>query len=69
MGASCCGGGGRIRRKARSRIVHSATTEPLLRESEREAVSNLLKYLEEGSVRLMLNCPFSQLMYNSSKGI
>lgn len=50
MGASCCGGGGRVRRKARSRIVHSATTEPLLRESEREAVSNLLKYLEEGSV-------------------
>lgn len=46
-GLNCCGGG-HGRRKRRSRIVHSATTEPLLREGEREAVSNLLRYLEEG---------------------
>lgn len=50
MGATCCGAGVRQskRRRGRSRMVHSATTEPLLRESEREAVSNLLRYLEEG---------------------
>lgn len=50
MGAlNCCGGGqSKRRRGGRSRMVHSATTEPLLRESEREAVSSLLKYLEEG---------------------
>ena len=49
MGAlNCCGRGGRKPRRGRSRLVHSTTTEPLLRESEREAVSSLLRYLEEG---------------------
>lgn len=52
MGATCCGGDRTRGRKGRtSKIVHSATTEPLLRESEREAVSNLLKYLEEGIIK------------------
>ena len=47
MGASCCGGGQGRRRRMRNKMVHSAA-EPLLRESEREAVSSLLRYLEEG---------------------
>lgn len=46
MGGSCCGGQGGRRRG--SRMVSSATTEPLLRDSEREAVSTLLRCLEQG---------------------
>lgn len=50
-------------------MVSSATTEPLLRDSEREAVSTLLRYLEHGTYlytklaedykiqyRLLVNC-------------
>ena len=60
MGALCCctagpdafvsGGrkrvGSRISLRTRSRMV--GTREPLLKESEREAVSNLLRFLEQG---------------------
>lgn len=57
MGAlNCCGGGGQKRRSGRSRLVNSTTTEPLLRESEREAVSNLLRYLEEGKGKELGDC-------------
>lgn len=50
MGAACCGLAevGLRKGRSRNRAVHSAA-EPLLRENEREAVSNLLRYLEEGS--------------------
>ena len=55
MGAlcSCCGGVHKRRKRSRSRVVHSAS-EPLLRDNEREAVSNLLKYLEEGELASQL---------------
>lgn len=60
MGALCCCAGGpdayvgggrkgasnRISLRTRSRMV--GTREPLLKESEREAVSNLLRFLEQG---------------------
>lgn len=59
MGASCCGltDGGQRRGRSRYRMNRSvrlvrsshSAAEPLLRENEREAVSNLLRYLEEGS--------------------
>ena len=47
MGGACSGDRGRRRRHS-SRMVQSSTTEPLLRDNEREAVSNLLQYLEQG---------------------
>lgn len=52
MGASCCAGQApsRRRRGRSARIERSSTREPLLRDSEREAVSNLLKYLEQGGL-------------------
>ena len=52
MGASCCAGQApsRRRRSRGTRIERSSTREPLLRDSEREAVSNLLKYLEQGGL-------------------
>ena len=53
MGA-CCGLAGRGLGRGRSHYrVHKtgrSAAEPLLRENEREAVSNLLKYLEEGNL-------------------
>ena len=34
-------------------MVQSSTREPLLRESERDAVSNLLRYLELGKCKVV----------------
>ena len=70
MGGACSGDA--RRRRHSSRMVHSSTTEPLLRENEREAVSNLLRYLEQGgclpvymSVALHENKVFKRLVQTS----
>ena len=55
MGGACCGSGNGKRRRLGSRMVSSSTTEPLLRENEREAVSNLLRYLEQGVYLSLMN--------------
>ncbi len=51
MGLNCCreqGGNGRSKRARSTRMVHSGTREPLLKDTEREAVSTLLRFLEQG---------------------
>ena len=58
-----------------TRLVHSAgashsAVEPLLRENEREAVSNLLRYLEEGTWSSgYWDHGSSQILYYRSQGL
>ena len=44
--------------KRGGRMVQSGTREPLLRETERDAVNNLLKYLEHGVFVSVCVCLF-----------
>ena len=66
MGGTCSGDG--RRRRHSTRMVNSSTTEPLLRENEREAVSNLLRYLEQGGSSFVLILVAPHIPYTHTYG-